>query len=87
MGKDKDRLYFIVKSWFLGQISGIIFLAAFIFLGKIDFFQSLIIGLIAYFFSLATLRVFDSKIDFLVKKILNFLDKHRKIKKFVSKYF
>ena len=83
MRKDKERLYFIVKSWLMGEISAIIFLVAVLFLGVINFVQSIIIGAISYISSLFILRLCDKKIDWTVKKILNFLDEHKKIKYFI----
>jgi len=87
MKEDRERLYFIVKSWLSGQVVSIFFLVAVIFLGVINWIQSVILGTSGYIISLIFLRVFDIKIDFVVKKILNILDKHKKIKKFILKHF
>lgn len=87
MKGDKERLYFIVKSWLMGQISSVIFLLTVLFLGVINFIQSVIIGTIAYVSSLAILRFFDKQIDSIVKKILRILDHHENIKKFILKHF
>jgi len=87
MSEDKERLYFIVKSWLMGQISAVIFLGSVLILGVINFIQSVIIGFIAYTSSLIILRFFDKQINLVVKKILNFLDRHKKIKEFILKHF
>ena len=87
MGEDKERLFFIVKSWLMGQISAVIFLGSVLILGLINFIQSVIIGFIAYTSSLIILRFFDKQINLVVKKILNFLDRHKKIKEFILKHF
>lgn len=86
MERDKERLYFIVKSYLMGQFSSVIFLIAVLFLGVINFIQSVIIGTIAYVSSLAVLRFFDKKVDWTVRKILKILDRHEKFKKFILKY-
>lgn len=73
----------------MGQFGAVIFLGSVLILGAINFIQSVIIGAIAYVSSLAILRLkfCDKKIDLAVKKILNFLDRHKKIKNFILKYF
>jgi len=87
MTEDKNRLHFIVKSWLLGQIISVIFLGTVLYLGVVNFIQSVIIGAISYIFSLLILRFFDHQIDFIVKKILKFLDGHKKMKSFILKHF
>jgi hypothetical protein len=87
MSEDKNRLHFIVKSWLMGQISAIIFLGSVLVLGVINFIQSVIIGTTAYVSSLVILRFYDKQINSVVKKILNILDRHKKIKDFILKHF
>lgn len=87
MSEDKERLFFIVKSWLMGQISAWIFLSLVLILGTINFVQSVIIGTFTYIFSLAILRFCDKQINSIVNKILKFLDRHKKIKEFILKHF
>lgn len=87
MGKDKERLYFAVKSWFMAQLSGWIFLGCVLILGSINFIQSFILGAITFFSSLVILRFCDKQINSIVRKILDFLDRHNKIKRFILKHF
>jgi len=71
----------------MGQISGIIFLAAVWYLGTINFLQTIILGTFIFVISLMISRYFDKYITVVTKKILRFLDRHTETKKFILKYF
>jgi len=86
MRDEKERLFFIVKSWLLGH-SAWIFLNFVLILGTINFVQSIIIGASTYIFSLAILRFCDNQINFVVRRILKFLNRHKKTKEFILKHF
>ncbi|MEM5834835.1 MAG: hypothetical protein QXQ69_03245 [Candidatus Aenigmatarchaeota archaeon] len=83
----EERLYFIVRSYLMGCVGGIIFPAIVFILGKINWIQSIIIGTFVYIISLAISRVFEKQIDKITQKILIHLNKHKKIKSFILKYF
>ncbi|MFH8086774.1 MAG: hypothetical protein QW609_03070 [Candidatus Aenigmatarchaeota archaeon] len=83
----EERLYFIVRSYLMGCIGGIIFPAIVFVLGRINWVQSIIIGTFVYIISLAISRVFERQIDNITKKILVRLNKHKRIKNFILKYF
>ncbi|MCS7105699.1 MAG: hypothetical protein NZ942_00025 [Candidatus Aenigmarchaeota archaeon] len=83
----KERLYFIVRSYIMGCIGGVIFPAIVFVLGRINWVQSIIIGTFVYIVSLVISRVFEKQIDKVTKKILLRLSKHEKIKNFILRYF
>ena len=87
MTEEKDRLYFIVKSWLMGQIGTVIFFVFVLFLGKIDFVQGVIIGFISFTSSLVILRLFEKSIVGIVEKIIGFLYQHKSLKDFILKHF
>jgi hypothetical protein len=64
-----------------------LFLTVIWYLRSINFIQSLIIGTSIFVFSLAISRLFDSFIGKLVERILKFLGRHQRLKKFVLNYF
>jgi len=85
--EEENRLYFIVRSWIMGQIGAIIFLIIVWYLVTINFIQSLILGAFVFTLSLLISRFFEPEINKGTKKILKYLNKHPKLKKFILKYF
>lgn len=85
--KDENRLYFIVRSILLSNIIGIMILTIIWYLRTINFIQSIIIGSCAFVISLLISRFFDPQIERLVIKLLRFLEKHQRLKRFILKYF
>jgi hypothetical protein len=83
----EERLYFIVRSYIMGCISGIIFPAIVFVLGKINWIETIIIGTFVYIISLAISRAFDNQINTVTEKVLKYLNKYKKIKNFILKYF
>jgi ABC-type transport system involved in cytochrome bd biosynthesis fused ATPase/permease subunit len=83
----EERLYFIVRSYIMGCISGIIFPAIVFVLGKINWIETIIIGTFVYIISLVISRVFDNQINIVTEKVLKYLNKYKKIKNFILKYF
>ncbi len=82
----EDKLYFIVKSWLVGQIGAIILYLVVLILGSIDFIQTIIVGFVGFIFSLITSRYFEKYINNITKKIMRFLDTHKRVEKFIIKY-
>jgi len=85
--KDEERLYFIIRSVLMSIIFGAMYLTILWFLVTINFFQSLVLGAVLFIVSLIISRLFDSQITTITRIILNFMNMHKKIKKFVLKYF
>ncbi len=87
MHKDEERLYFIIRSYIMGIIGGMILPVATLILGSINFIQIVILSLFVFIVSLVISRCFEKYIDKIAMKILRYLNKYYKIKKFILKYF
>jgi len=85
--KERNKLYFIIRSWIMSQISAIIFLIIVWRLVTINFIQSIFIGIFIFISSLVISSLFESEINKGTKNILKYLNKHSKLKKFILKYF
>lgn len=84
---ENDRLYFIVRSALMSQIGGVLYLAGVWALGTVNFIQSLVWGVIVFTLAMVISRLFDPAIGIAVVKILKFMRRHARIKRFVLKYF
>lgn len=85
--KEENKLYFIIRSWIMSQVSAVIFLIVVWYLVTIDFIQTVFLGAFVFISSLVISRLFESEINKGTKKILKYLNKHSKLKKFILKYF
>jgi len=85
--KERNKLYFIIRSWIMSQISAIIFLIIVWRLVTINFVQSIFTGIFIFISALVISRLFESEINKGTKKILKYLNKHPKLKKFILNYF
>lgn len=83
----EERLYFIVRAYLMGCVGGIIFPLIVFILGSINFIQTIVIGFFVFVASLVISRAFESYIERATRKILSFLDRNRRIKRFILKYF
>jgi len=85
--RSEDKLYFIIRSWLMGQIGGIILYIAILILGSINFVQAIIIGIFGFIISLMISRYFEKYINIITKKIMRFLNRHKKIGNFIIEHF
>jgi len=85
--RSEDKLYFIIRSWLMGQIGGLILYVAILILGSINFVQAIIVGIFGFIASLMISRYFEKYINKITKKIMKFLDKHKRIENFILKHF
>jgi hypothetical protein len=83
----EERLYFIVRSYIMGCVGGVLFPLIVFFIGRINWIQTVIIGGFVYIISLAISRAFDNQINIVTEKVLKYLNKYKKIKNFILKYF
>ena len=87
MGREEKRLYFIIRAWFMSLIGAVLFLGIVYIMGIIDFIQTVVFGIFVFIASLVISRLFDSPIEELVERILEFLEGHKTLKKFILKCF
>ena len=85
--RNEDKLYFIIRSWLMGQIGGLILYVAILILGSINFIQAIIVGIFGFITSLMISRYFEEYINKITKKIMKILDKHKRIENFILKHF
>lgn len=82
-----QRLYFVLRSLFMGLISALITFSMILYLGKIDFVQAVFLGIFVFVFSLVFTRLFDEQIVSVSMKIISFLEKHNRLRSIVLKTF
>jgi hypothetical protein len=82
-----QRLYFVLRSIFMGLISAVITFTVILYLGTIDFPQAIFLGIFVFTFSLMFSRLFDNQIVFVSMKIISFLEKHDRIRNIVLRTF
>jgi hypothetical protein len=85
--RSENKLYFIIRSWLMGQIGGIILYIAILIFGSINFVQAIIIGIFGFIISLMISSYFEKYINKMTKKIMKFLNKHKRIENFIIKRF
>lgn len=84
---EHDRLYFIVRSFIMGQIASVIVFLFILRLGSMNFIQAIPIGTIAFIAPLIISRYFNNQVVRIVDFILKHLDRHKKLKRVILKYF
>jgi len=82
-----QRLYFVLRSLFMGLISALITFSMILYLGTIDIVQAVFLGIFVFVFSLVFTRLFDEQIVSVSMKIISFLEKHNRLRSIVLKTF
>lgn len=80
-----QRLYFVVRSILMSLISALIYFLMVLYLGTIDAVQAALIGILVFIVALVVSRLFDKQIVKMSKKIVNYLNKYKRIRAFVLK--
>ncbi len=87
MTNEEDRLYFIIRSFVMGQISVLLFFLSALILGSINALQTVIIGILVFVASLIISRLFEPIITLAVTWGAGMLRRHRKLRGFILKHF
>jgi ABC-type transport system involved in cytochrome bd biosynthesis fused ATPase/permease subunit len=82
-----QRLYFVVRSVLMSLISALIYFIVVLYLGAINAVQAAFLGVFVFIAALVVSRLFDKQIVKVSKKVINFLNKHRRLRTFVLKKF
>jgi len=82
-----QRLYFIIRSFIMGQIGGIITFICIWYLGSVDVTRNFVIGIFVFVFSLAITRSFDAQIAQATRKIVELMAGHRTFRDFIMNHF
>ncbi|TRO46582.1 hypothetical protein E2P60_04950 [Candidatus Bathyarchaeota archaeon] len=80
-----QRLYFVVRSVLMSLISALIYFLVVLYLGAINAVQAAFLGVFVFVVALIVSRLFDTQIVTASKKIISFLNKHKRTKTFVLK--
>ena len=82
-----QRLYFIIRSYIMGQIGAAVTFLFILFVGSIDAVTGFIFGIFVFVFSLVITRLFDVQINIATKKIVELMASHRTIRDFIMNHF
>ena len=82
----EDRLFFIIKTGIMGNMGGVLFLTIVFFKGTINFWETFVLGLFAFVFSLIVARYFESQINRISKWINHKINRRPMLRKFIEKY-
>ena len=80
-----QRLYFVIRSSIMSSISALIFFVAVLYLGTVDVVQAVFLGVFLFAASLVLSRLLDKQIIALSKRIVNYLNRHKRASEFVLK--
>jgi ABC-type transport system involved in cytochrome bd biosynthesis fused ATPase/permease subunit len=80
-----QRLYFVIRSTIMGLMGALITFIVVWYLGMIGVVQAVFLGIFVFVVSLVASRLFDKQIVIVSKKIVSFLNKHRRLRTFVLK--
>ena len=82
-----QRLYFIIRSFIMGIISGAITFSVILYFGSLNVTLGLALGIVGFVSSLVISRLFDAQIVSVTKKIVSILGGHRKLRNFIISHF
>jgi hypothetical protein len=82
-----QRLYFIIRSFIMGIISGVITFSVIFYFGSLNVPLGLALGIVGFISSLVISRLFDAQIVSVTKKIVSILGGHRKLRNFIISHF
>jgi hypothetical protein len=82
-----QRLYFIIRSFLMGLIGGVVTFLFIWYIGSIDAVGMFIFGIFVFVLSLVVTRLFHTQITKATKKIVELLASHRTVRDFIMKHF
>jgi ABC-type transport system involved in cytochrome bd biosynthesis fused ATPase/permease subunit len=80
-----QRLYFVVRSVLMSLISALIYFTVVLYFGTVDAVQAAFIGVFVFVVALVVSRLFDKQIVRVSKKIIQYLNKYKRVRTFVLK--
>jgi hypothetical protein len=82
-----QRLYFIIRSYIMGQIGAAVTFLFILFVGSIDAVGMFVFGIFVFVFSLVITRLFEVQISKATKKIVEIMASHRTVRDFIMNHF
>ena len=82
-----QRLYFIIRSFIMGEIGAAATFLFIWYIGSIDAIEMAVFGIFVFAFTLVITRLFDTQITKATKKIVEIMTGHRTIRDFIMNHF
>ncbi|HVQ00266.1 MAG TPA: hypothetical protein VMT57_02000 [Candidatus Thermoplasmatota archaeon] len=82
-----QRLYFIIRSFFMTLLGAIIAFVYVMYFGKIDIYLTALMGLIIFVVTLMVTRLFDSQIFRTTNRVVRWLGKYERFRDFIINHF
>lgn len=82
-----QRLYFIIRSFIMGEIGGTVTFLFIWYMGHINAIISFEFGTVVFVLTLVITRLFDAQITRATKKIVELMANHRTIRDFIMNHF
>jgi hypothetical protein len=82
-----QRLYFIVRSFLMGEVSAVVTFLFIWYVGSINAIEMAVFGIFMFVFSLVITRLFDAQITNATKKIVELMARHRTFRDFIMNHF
>ena len=81
-----QRLYFIIRSFIMGQVGLVLTFGVIAYYGSINLVTAAVLGLLVFVASLIITRLFDPQISLATKKIVGALASHRTVRDFIMNH-
>jgi hypothetical protein len=82
-----QRLYFIIRSFIMSMLAGVITFLFILYIGSINAIEMLEFGIFLFVLTLVITRLFDTQITQATKKIVGLLANHRTTRDFIMNHF
>ena len=82
-----QRLYFIIRSFFMTLLGAIIAFAYVMYFGKLDIYLLALMGIIIFIATLMITRLFDASIFRVTKRVVQWLGKYETLRDFIINHF
>jgi hypothetical protein len=82
-----QRLYFIIRSFFMTLLGAIIAFVYVIYFGKLDIYLLALMGVIIFIATLMITRLFDASIFRMTKRVVQWLGKYETLRDFIINHF
>jgi len=82
-----QRLYFIIRSFIMSELAGVITFLFILYIGSINAIGMLEFGIFLFVFALVITRLFDTQITQATKKIVGLLANHQTTRDFIMNHF
>ena len=82
-----QRLYFIIRSFFMTLLGAVIAFVYIMYFGKIDIYLMALLGLIIFVATLMITRLFDAQLVSATKHVVRWLGKYETLRDFIINHF